>query len=193
MSRFSSIQRLFGAATCAVALTACGTAAIKKPELPLPPPVEQTLAKASEASTAGNKEQALTLLKEANSAYPDDKTPLLEMAQIKYDGGQYGEAILDAQQALSRDPTDTRANSIIAISGLRLSTAALADLARQKNLSKNVRTESEDLAKLLRESLKEEVLIPTPPAKPQPRQRARVVRKVAPKAAEAADPFGALK
>ena len=80
-----------------------------------------------------------------------------------------------------RDPNDKLANSIIAISGLRLSTRALGDLSRQNNLSGSLRTESQDLAKLLRESLGEQVLVPTPAA-PPPRparvQRAPVDRQV---------------
>src|SRR6202008_3126435 len=113
------------------------------------------------ASSAGKKEQAVTLWKEAAQAYPADKTPWLSIAQTRYETGQYGDAIINAQEVLVRDPNDTLANSIIAISGLRLSTRALADLSRQNNLSGSLRTESQDLAKLLRESLGESVLVPT--------------------------------
>jgi hypothetical protein len=45
-----------------------------------------------------------------------------DIAQTRYEAGQYGEAIVNAQEVLVRDPNDTLANSIIAISGLRLST-----------------------------------------------------------------------
>jgi hypothetical protein len=58
-----------------------------------------------------------------------------------------------------RDPNDRLANSIIAVSGLRLSTRALADLSRQNNLSSSVKTESQELAKLLRESLGEQGIL----------------------------------
>jgi hypothetical protein len=97
-----------------------------------------------------------------------------------------------------RDPNDRLANSIIAISGLRLSTRALADLSRQNNLSGSIRTESQDLARLLRESLGEQVLVPPPaPAAPAravaAKGRARPKAKPAATGSTGADPFGALK
>ncbi|NRR30322.1 hypothetical protein HSX11_08980 [Oxalobacteraceae bacterium] len=123
------------------------------------------LSQASQASGSGQKEQAVTLWKQTAAAYPADKTPWIHIAQTRYDAGQYGDAIVSAQEALLRDPNDKLANSIIAISGLRLSTRALFDLSRQNNLSGSLRTESQDLAKLLRESLGETVLVPPPVAK----------------------------
>jgi hypothetical protein len=118
------------------------------------------------------------------------------MAQTRYEAGQYGDAIVNAQEVLVRDPANNQANSVIAISGLRLSTRALADLSRQNNLSADLRTESRDLAKLLRESLGETVLVPVPtaaqardkqPPRPPP-------RKGQGKAADgSANPFDGLK
>lgn len=193
------LSRFVGAAACAILLSACATT---KPELAEKPPVptmDELLAKATEASTAGRKEDAVTLWKEAAAAYPADKTPWSSIAQTRYDAGQYGEAIVSAQEVLVRDPNDRLANSIIAISGLRLSTRALADLSRQNNLSGSIKTESQDLAKLLRESLGEQILVPapvqaTPPAKAVAKGRARSKAKQAVAAgASGADPFGALK
>jgi hypothetical protein len=40
------------------------------------------------------------------------------MAQIKFDRASYGEAIMNALEALQRDPTDKLGNSIVAVSGL---------------------------------------------------------------------------
>lgn len=193
------IGRFLGAAACAILLSAC--AMMKKPEVAETPPptptMDELLAKADEASGAGRKEDAVALWKEAAAAYPADKAPWSSIAQTRYDAGQYGEAIVNAQEVLVRDPNDRLANSIIAISGLRLSTRALADLSRQNNLSGSIRTESQDLAKLLRESLGEQVLVPPPapiPApKPVARSRVKARVKQAAARASAADPFGALK
>jgi len=103
---------------------------------------------------------------------------------------------VNAQEVLVRDPNDRLANSIIAISGLRLSTRALADLSRQNNLSGSIRTESQDLAKLLRESLGEQVLVPPPAAAPAA-AKTNVAKGKKGKAkgdeGSSADPFGALK
>jgi tetratricopeptide (TPR) repeat protein len=195
---FGRTSRFIGAAACAILLSACATS--KKPEVAEAPPVptmEELLAKASDASMAGRKEDAVTLWKEAAAAYPADKAPWSSIAQTRYDAGQYGEAIVSAQEVLVRDPNDRLANSIIAISGLRLSTRALADLSRQNNLSGSIRTESQDLARLLRESLGEQVLVPPPvpaaPLKPVARSRAKPRAKQAAAGASGADPFGALK
>ena len=195
MRSIQPLRRIFGAAVCAAALSACGTT----PTITLPSS-SAMLAQASQAASSGQKEQAVTLWKQAAAAFPTDKAPWVSIAQTRYDGGQYGEAIVSAQEILVRDPNDQLANSIIAISGLRLSTRALADLSRQNNLNGPLRTESQDLAKLLRESLGETVLVP-----PQPAQQAAnkgpvvrggtAVKKGAVKARQesSADPFSGLK
>jgi tetratricopeptide (TPR) repeat protein len=157
------------------------------------------LAQAGTASSSGQKEQAVKLWQQAAQAYPSDKSPWLSIAQTRYEAGQYGEAIVNAQEVLVRDPNDTLANSIIAISGLRLSTRSLADLSRQNNLSGSIRTESQDLAKLLRESLGETVLVPprAPAQQAATPSRAKAGAKKTAKAKStedaSADPFGALK
>ena len=197
MSRLTELHRLLCGAACVVALSACSTTAPVKPTVKMP--LDQAMTKATEASRAGQKEQALKMLEQASTDYPTDKNPWVQKAQIKYEGGQYGEAILDAQQVLARDPTDKVANSIVAISGLRLSTAAIADLVRQNNLTGSTRSESQELAKLLRESVGEKELF-TQPVKP-PKIVTPVARSkgnktgpaAAKEAADSASPFDALK
>jgi Tfp pilus assembly protein PilF len=156
---FARAAQLAGAIVSVVALSACTTAPVA-PQVAAKPSLQSMLAQAGTASSSGQKEQAVKLWQQAAQAYPSDKSPWLSIAQTRYEAGQYGEAIVNAQEVLVRDPNDTLANSIIAISGLRLSTRSLADLSRQNNLSGSIRTESQDLAKLLRESLGETVLVP---------------------------------
>lgn len=162
-------RQLMGVLVCSLALGACTTTPIK----PVLPPMGEMLSKAGAAAGSGQKEAAMTLWREAAAAYPADKEPWVRMAQSKYEAGQYGEAIIDAQEVLVRDPADKVANSIVAISGLRLSTRALADLSRQNNLSGPLRVESQDLAKLLRESLGETVLVPVKPSYVAPAKAGR--------------------
>jgi len=196
----SRTGQLLGAIVCAATLSACATAPQSSTTAQLAKPsLQAMLSQAGTASGAGQKEQAVTLWKQAAVAYPADKAPWLNIAQTRYEAGQYGDAIINAQEVLVRDPNDTLANSIIAISGLRLSTRSLSDLSRQNNLSGSIRTESQDLAKLLRESLGETVLVP-PAAAPSPAAapaRGKVAAKKAggkAKAEEAsANPFDALK
>jgi hypothetical protein len=190
---------------CALLLAGCATdgpAVQKTPQLTL----ERVMAEADAASKAGQYDKALLILKGAASSYPADKTPWLQMAQMKFDRSNYGDAISNALEALQRDPEDTVANSIVVVSGLRLSTKALADLTRQNNLNGSVRSEAQVLAKLLRTSLGEEVLVPpngtkrTPAgAKPPPRTTQNPPgkssgRSAAPQPTETStDPFVGLK
>lgn len=187
----NNFRQLLGGVACAVALSACTTAPVLAPLT-----MEEVMAKAVQASNANQKEAAMELWKQATVAAPADKEPWARMAQTKYDAGQYGEAIMDAQEVLLRDPADTLANSIVAISGLRLSTRALADLSRQNNLSGSLRTESQDLAKLLRESLGESVLVPSVSVKTAARAPKRKQASKASKASNSdasANPFDGLK
>ncbi|ELX09828.1 tetratricopeptide TPR_2 repeat containing protein [Janthinobacterium sp. HH01] len=165
--------------------------------------LEHALAEADTALASGHADKAQSILKNAATSYPADKTPWLHMAQIKFDRASYGEAILNAQEALLRDPNDKLGNSIVAVSGLRLSTKALADLSQQNNLNGSLRSEAQDLAKLLRSSLGEDVLVPTsntagrkaaPPA--VGKKTAAVPAASQPKTStqsNGSDPFGGLK
>ncbi len=158
MSKPINFRHLLGGLACTLALGACSTA----PAVKAPLKLEDMMAQAVAASNAGHKEAAIGLWQQAATAFPADKEPWLRVAQTKYEAGQYGEAIINSQEVLLRDPADKVANSIVAISGLRLSTRALSDLSRQNNLTGTLRTESQDLAKLLRESLGETVLVGKP-------------------------------
>lgn len=102
---------------------------------------------------------------------PADKTPWVRMAQISYGAGDYGQAIMLAQQALLRDPNDAVSHSVAAVSGLRVASRALAELSRVHNLSGSAHSEAQDLTKLLRASLNEGVLVP--PAMPLRRSPAK--------------------
>lgn len=177
-------------------LTACATDGVSvRTEKPQAATLENALADADTALASGQTDKAQGILKSAAANYPADKTPWLQIAQIKFDRASYGEAILNAQEALQRDPADKLGNSIIAVSGLRLSTKALSDLSKQNNLSGSLRSEAQDLAKLLRTSLGEDVLVPTSnvaarkPASTGPARKGAAVKNNNP----TNDPFGGLK
>ena len=147
---------------CALLLSACATDGEQTRSDKLSAStLERALADADTAVAAGQGERAQSILKSAATTYPADKTPWLHLAQLKFDRASYGEAIMHALEALQRDPNDKLGNSIVAVSGLRLSTKALADLSQQNNLNGSLRSEAQDLAKLLRSSLGEDVLVPT--------------------------------
>lgn len=178
-------------------LAACATdGELVRGDKPAPATLERALAEADNALAAGQADKAQVLLKSAATSYPADKTPWLHLAQLKFDRASYGEAILHAQEALQRDPNDKLGNSIVAVSGLRLSTKALADLSQQNNLNGSLRSEAQELARLLRSSLGEELLVP---AAAPARKAAAPSRKTAAQPnknssqSSGNDPFGALK
>ncbi len=191
-----TFHRLMPLATiaCSALLVACAStgpapvAAVK----PLPT-VGAAMAEADVAVMAGQNDKAYAILQKAGAGFPTEKTPWVRMAQMRFDGANYGEAIVNALEALERDPDDTLANSIVAVSGLRVTSKALSDLSQKNNLTGNVRTEAQELAKLLRANLNETELV-TRPAAVRTRDAGGKKAIAAPSATRAAsDPFGALK
>ncbi|WP_343730646.1 hypothetical protein [Duganella sp.] len=184
-------------------LTACATDGPSvRAEKPQAVTLDRALLDADAALAAGQGDKAQAILKSAAANYPADKTPWLHMAQMKFDRASYGEAIINAMEALQRDPNDKLGNSIVAVSGLRLSTKALSDLSQQNNLNGSLRSEAQDLARLLRTSLGEEVLVPgaSVPRKAQApapaRKGAAASNGASPKTSNQtnnSDPFGGLK
>jgi len=189
---------------CVVMLSACASSSTN-PTAQAPAAritsVKAAIAEANAAALSGRPDKAYALLRQAGATYPNEKAPWVRMAQMRFDSNNYGEAIENALEALRRDPDDTLANSVVAVSGLRLSSKALSDLTRKNNLSGTVRSEAQDLAKLLRASLGEETLVPreTRPAAPRatPKAKSTATASAASNAASTSksggDPFGALK
>ena len=201
------IKSLFKAALLSsfVLLAACNTAP-KTDDASKPKTVELSVLmdQAGTTEKSGTKAAAIAQYEEAAKLYPSSKLPWAKIAQIQFDALNYGEAIVAAQQVVARDEKDKVAHSILSVSGLRVSTKALADLSRQNELTGSVKSEAQTLARLLRESLGERVLVPTQPAD-TPRAAAPAPRPAAarPSAAPAkpadtpskggGNPFGALQ
>ena len=153
--------RIFPALACAALLSACaGPAATPGAKLAS---MDSVLSEADAAAKAGRPDQAYAMLRTAAAGNPADKTPLLRIAQMRFDDKNYGEAIVSGLQALERDPNDMLAYSLVAVSGLRVSSKALGDLSLKNGFTGSVRTEAQDLATLLRSTLKEPIVVPTGP------------------------------
>ncbi|WP_426101380.1 tetratricopeptide repeat protein [Massilia sp. TSP1-1-2] len=211
MTTLTTLYRFLGSAALIASLTACATNTAT-PSAAAAPKLQDMLTKASEAASAGQKEQAITQWKATAAAYPTDKTAWGHIAKAKFDAAQYGEAIVNAEEVLVRDPNDKQASSIIATSGLRLATRALSNLSRQNGFTGSLQKESMELARVLRDSLGNDILFSPPPDKitiKDPKPKAKVVSdapakvklaeppkvKEKPKAddCKAGDPFCALK
>ena len=176
-------------------LSACAVNVAPVAKAPAPVPMATTINEADIAAKAGQGDKAIRLLKDAAGAYPTDKAPWLRMAQLRFDQGDYGQAVLDATEALQRDGDDTLGLSILAVSGLRVSSKALGELSQKNNISGSVRTEAESLAKLMRAALGEDVLVPHAGGGPGASKTIKQpVKKPLPtKPTAAADPFSGLK
>jgi hypothetical protein len=165
----SSTLASFVAGLSVMFLVGCATAPGATGEKPKSVELSVLMEQAAAAEKAETKQAAIAKYEEAAKSYPASKAPWARIAQIQYDSGNYGEAIVAAQQVVSRDDKDKVAHSILSVSGLRVSSKALADLSRQNELTGSVRSEAQNLTKVLRESLGEQTLVPAAPRPPPPR------------------------
>jgi len=108
----------------------------------------------------GNQEEAVRILGDLAKKNPDKKEPWGRMARIQFDAGNYSQAIVSAEEVLQRDTTDRAAKSIRAVAGLRVATQSLNDLRNDVELKGNARSDAAGLAKVMRETLGEDVLVP---------------------------------
>jgi cytochrome c-type biogenesis protein CcmH/NrfG len=149
--------KVMASVVCMAALAACELGGVRQANVT---PIEKALGDADNMLRAGQTEQAITVLEKAAADHPTDKAPLLRIAQMRFDQGDYGSAIVHANGALKREPDNLLASSIVAVSGLRVASKALAELSTRNNLTGNVKDEAEDLAKLLRGALGQPDLVP---------------------------------
>lgn len=153
-----TMKRLFPSVVCAAMLAAC--AAIAPAPTGKPLTMASALANADAAAKAGRVDEAYTILASAARANPTDKAPWLRMAQMRFEDKNYGEAIVSGLAAIERDPDDMLAYSLVAVSGLRVSSKALGDLTQKNGFTGSVRNEAQDLANLLHTTLKVEKIVP---------------------------------
>ncbi|MFC5475700.1 hypothetical protein [Paraherbaspirillum soli] len=171
------------------------------PAAPVAPAMkpDAVAAGSNSAPKTSQADQEIKVLKDVAQVRPTDKTPWLRMTQIKFDAGNYGDAVTYALEVLQRDPADKFAKGIVALGSLKLSIKALNDLSAQNNLNGTVLADAQNQAKMLRESLGETGVVSaaapeqktTPPAK---KKAVRAVnRSAAPKAGGDTQPFSNLQ
>lgn len=122
--------------------------------------VAERVAAADKAHAQGKTDQAFDELEAAADLDPASKLPWLRKAQIHFDARMYGPAITEAQEVLQRDNTDLTAQSILAVSGLRVSADALDQLRKVDEVKGSTRSEAESVAKIIRDALGEPILLP---------------------------------
>lgn len=120
------------------------------------------MTEAAKARQEGARGLERETYRKAAQAYPTSKEPWLKLAEGYFDQQDYGNAILSAQEVLQRDASDKVANSLLAVSGLRVASSALSALRQRQDLSADTRDQAQDVVKTLREVLGEPVLVPKP-------------------------------
>lgn len=150
------------------------------------PSLEQMMSEAARAKAEGAYTTEREAYHKAAQAYPTSKQPWLALAEGYFNATDYGNAIRAAQEVLQRDPADRVANSLLAVSGLRVSASALASMRDRQNMGTDTRRQAEDLVRTLREALGEPLLLPAPVTAPPPASvpARRPVRRSQPTAAE---------
>lgn len=127
----------------------------------------------------GNQEEAVKVLGELAKKNPGRKEPWVRMAKVYFDAENYAQAIVASEEALQRDTTDRTAKSIRAVSGLRVATQSLFDLRSDVELKGNARSDAVGLAKVMRETLGEDVLVP--PAELEARRKREAAMRAKPR------------
>lgn len=136
---------------------------------------KQSLADAEKTLAQKDADQAVAQFEEIARRNPSKGEPWSYIAKIRFDQQKYGQAIVAADETLSRDPDDFVAKTVRAVGGLRVAMQSLADVRADALLAGNARPDAVALAEAMRETLGQDVLFPEgrrPP--PRPRQPRKV-------------------
>lgn len=131
----------------------------------------------------GNQEEAVRILGDLAKRNPDRKEPWVRMAKVHFDSENYSQAIVSAEEALQRDNGDREAKSIRAVAGLRVAAQSLTELRNDVELKGNARSDAAGLAKVMRETLGEEVLVPPAELEARKKKEAAIAKREAAAAA----------
>lgn len=144
-----------------------------------PEAFNKALSDADAVAKGGDQARALGLYDQLTKMDPTREEPWSRIAQIQFQQSHYGQAIVAAQEALSRDQTDRDAKSVLAVSGLRVATESLGQLRQDSALAGDAKSDAQVLAHQLRETLGENALFPEEEKKPVVKKKRYVRRPVA--------------
>lgn len=147
------------ATTDPAAVVAEATSRKAAPQVELGDYLDQAL----QARQAGQVDKSRRLYREAAQSYPAAKEPWLQLAEDHFREGDYGHAILAAQEVLQRDAKNALAHSVLAVSGLRVSAQSLGELRDSSRFELGSRDEAVELTQQLKAHLGEAVLVPARP------------------------------
>jgi hypothetical protein len=137
------------------------------------PDAVKLMQEGAHALDQGQKEKGLALFATAARANPASADPWAKTAQAQFDAENYSAAIVAADEAQKRDPSRKETKAISVVASLRVAVRALTDMREDSNLRGTTRSEAERLARMLRETLGQDVLVPVP-------EEPRVLRRTQP-------------
>jgi hypothetical protein len=165
------IRRLVVIAGIVLFLAGCATT--KAPEQPqTDAEFKQSIEAAEKTYEQQGADPAVTQFEVIAARNPARGQPWSYIAKIRFDEHKYGEAIVAADEALNRDPTDFVAKSVRAVAGLRVAMQSLADLRADSLLAGNARSDAVALAQAMRDTLGQDVLFPEGQKPKRPVRRA---------------------
>lgn len=153
--RPGSACRVIVALLLATSLAACETRGGARDA----PPFAQLIDQAEAEVGAGRVDAAVLAFNEAARADPLRKEPWVRIAQLHFDAGNYGRAIVAAEEVLQRDATDPVADSVLTVAGLRVAAQSLQRLQGNGAIaSESARAEAGRLAATMRATMGAEIL-----------------------------------
>lgn len=172
-------QRLFQLSAVVLACAAMVGCATQNGGSATPEAFNKALSDADAVAKGGDQTRALSLYDQLTKMDPTREEPWSRIAQIQFQQSHYGQAIVAAQEALSRDQSDRDAKSVLAVSGLRVATESLGQLRQDSALAGDAKSDAQVLAHQLRETLGENTLFPEEEKKPAVKKRRLIRRPVA--------------
>lgn len=170
MNRAQEARRIGGSLAISIAAlvmgAGCATVDPNASGLKVPaaqPALEALLQQAQSETQQGLHDQSRRTLREAAMAYPAAKEPWLRLAEDYFRSSDYGNAILAAQEVVQRDNKNPVAQSVLAVSGLRVSAQALGELRDRSRFEVGSKGEAVELTRQMRVHLGEPVLVPQKP------------------------------
>lgn len=193
----------FSTLLCSVVLVLAGcatTAPQESPEERYKREFAEAITQAETLLTTDERVAAAAVMQNFVTAHPESSQGWMRLSRLYFDAGQYGSAAVAAEHVLGSDDQDkSLAHSVRAVSGLRIAADSLSALRDDEKLTGSARADAVNLARVLRETLGEAVLVPPraePAKRPARTQRAPATpaKPAAPApATKGGDPFGVLR
>lgn len=175
--------RRYAALCFFIVLAGCANMAPQPPDA-----LNAALDSAAKQAGQGQVEQAIAALQELGQRNPARAEPWIYIAKIRFDQKKYPLAIVAAEEALDRDPSDAETKMVLAQSAMRVATDSIAGLKGNSLLVATTRSRAQSLAQSLRDTYKDQDLFPTKakprrnahPAAPKPLDPARNIGSATP-------------